>query len=127
METARPVPGSIDEYIAGFPADVQEVLRQVRATIRDAAPDAEEAIRYQMPAFTLDGAPLVYFAGYRKHVGVYPAPVGNAELAEEMSIYGSGKGTAKFPLDKPVPFDLVRRIVELRVGEARRGRKARGG
>jgi uncharacterized protein YdhG (YjbR/CyaY superfamily) len=127
MEADRPAPATIDEYIAGFPADVQAVLRQVRATIRDAAPDAEESISYGIPTFRLNGTHLVYFAGYRKHVSVYPAPVGNADFAEEMSVYGSGKGTAKFPLEGPIPWDLIRRIVEFRMEETRRKRGSRGG
>ena len=117
MSTTQP--GSIDEYIGGFPDDVQQVLRQVRATIRDAAPDARETISYQIPTFALDGHPVVYFAGFKKHVSVYPAPVGSAEFAEEMAKYGSGRGTAKFPLDKPIPFDLIRRIVDFRLRETR--------
>lgn len=98
---------------------MQQVLRQVRATIRDAAPDARETISYQIPTFALDGHPVVYFAGFKKHVSVYPAPVGSAEFAEEMATYGSGRGTAKFPLDRPIPFDLIRRIVDFRLRETR--------
>ena len=115
----QPAPGSIDEYIAGFPDDVQPVLRQIRATIRQAAPDARETISYQIPTFTLDGRYLIYFAGFKKHVSVYPAPVQNAEFADEMAVYGSGKGTARFPLDKPIPLDLIRRLVEFRIREER--------
>jgi uncharacterized protein YdhG (YjbR/CyaY superfamily) len=108
---------SIDEYIAGFPDDVQRVLQQVRTTIRAAAPDAEEAISYGIPTFRLHGTYLIYFAGFKKHVSVYPAPVANPRFAEEMAIYGSGKGTAKFPLDKPIPFDLITRMVQFRITE----------
>lgn len=115
MQGARPVPASIDEYIAGFPEEVQPVLRQIRAAIRDAAPDAEETISYGIPTFTLRGRHLIYFAGYRKHVAVYPAPVANPEFAADMAVYGSGKGTAQFPRGKPIPLDLIRRIVELRI------------
>lgn len=115
MKAAQPGPASIDEYIAGFPAAVQPILQLVRATIRDAAPDAEETISYQIPTFTLNGAYLIYFAGFKKHVSVYPAPIGSAEFAAEMSVYGSGKGTAKFPLGKPIPFDLITRMVEFRI------------
>lgn len=115
MKAAQPGPANIDEYIAGFPAGVQPILQSVRAAIRDAAPGAEETISYQIPTFTLNGTYLIYFAGFKKHVSVYPAPVGNAEFAEEMAIYGSGKGTAKFPLDKPIPFDLITRMVEFRI------------
>jgi uncharacterized protein YdhG (YjbR/CyaY superfamily) len=127
MESAKPAPGTIDDYIAGFPDDVQEVLRQIRATIRSAAPDAEETISYGIPTFRLNGTYLVYFAGYRKHVSVYPAPVGNAELAAEMAAYGSGKGTAKFPLDKPIPHDVIRKIVQFRIAETLRRGNAGGG
>jgi uncharacterized protein YdhG (YjbR/CyaY superfamily) len=112
-------PDSVDEYIDGFPDDVQPVLRQVRAAIRDAAPDAQETISYQIPTYVLNGRPLIYFAGFKKHVSVYPAPVGSAELAEEMAVYGSGRGTARFPLNKPIPFDLIRRLVDLRLRESR--------
>lgn len=108
---------SIDEYIAAFPTEVQRVLEQIRTTIRDAAPDAEEAISYGIPTFNLMGRYLIYFAGFKKHVSVYPAPMGVAEFSDEMSIYGSGKGTVKFPLDKPVPLDFVSRIVKFRVTE----------
>ena len=127
MESAQPPARSIDDYIAGFPDDVQEVLQQIRATIRDAAPDAEETISYGIPTFRLNGTYLVYFAGYRKHVSVYPAPVGNAEFAAEMAVYGSGKGTAKFPLDRPIPQDVIRKIVQFRIQETLRGGNAGGG
>lgn len=117
MKTEQAGPKNIDEYIAGFPRDVQEILEKVRMTIRGAAPDAEETISYQIPTFTLKGKYLIYFAAYKKHIAVYPAPIGNAEFKEEMSVYGSGKGTAKFPLDKPIPFDLIRKIVRFRIKE----------
>jgi uncharacterized protein YdhG (YjbR/CyaY superfamily) len=115
MKAAQQAHASIDDYITGFPADVQPILQSIRATIRDAAPDAEETISYQIPTFRLNGTYLIYFAGFKKHVSVYPAPVGNAEFAEEMAIYGSGKGTAKFPLDRPIPFDLITRMVKFRI------------
>lgn len=115
---ADAVPASIDEYIAGFPDDVQPVLRQVRAIIREAAPDAQETISYQIPTFTLAGRHLVYFAGHRKHVAVYPAPVANPAFAEEMAVYGSGRGTAKFPLGKPLPVEVIRKIVKFRIEDA---------
>ena len=86
-------------------------------TIRTAAPDAEETISYQMPTFTLKGNYLVYFAAYKKHIGFYPAPIGNAEFKEALSVYAAGKGTVKFPLDKPIPFDLISKIVKFRVKE----------
>jgi uncharacterized protein YdhG (YjbR/CyaY superfamily) len=108
-------PATVDDYIAGFPDDMQAVLRQVRATIRDAAPDAQETISYRIPAFTLGGRQLIYFAGHSKHVAVYPAPVANPDFAEEMAVYGSGKGTAKFRLDQPLPMDVIRKIVKFRI------------
>jgi uncharacterized protein YdhG (YjbR/CyaY superfamily) len=129
LTTGPVVPASIDDYIAGFPAEVREVLRKIRATIREAAPEAEETISYQIPTFTLNGRHLVYFAGYRKHVSVYPAPVGDPRFAEEMAVYGSGKGTAKFPLHKPIPYDLIRRLVEFRIAatQAKTGPKGKQG
>jgi uncharacterized protein YdhG (YjbR/CyaY superfamily) len=126
MKTAQAGPRDIDEYIAGFPAGTQQVLQQVRATIRAAAPDAEEAISYQIPTFRLKGRYLIYFAGFKQHVSVYPAPVGNAAFAEEMAVYGSGKGTARFPLNKPIPFDLITRLVQFRIDETLRLVEAKG-
>lgn len=126
MKTEQAAPATIDEYIAGFPPDVQAILQQIRATIREAAPDTEEAISYRIPTFNLNGRYLIYFAGFKSHVSVYPAPLGAAELADEVAVYGSGKGTMKFPLNKPIPFDLIRRVVELRRKEslaAGKGRK----
>ena len=129
MKTDQPAPRTIDEYIAGFPDEVREILETVRTTIREAAPDAEEAISYQIPTFKLNGRPLVYFAGYKKHVGLYPVPVGNAEFGGDLSPYQSGKGTAKFPLNRPIPYDLISRIVEFRIREtsagAANGKKAK--
>ena len=107
-------PKDIDSYIAGFPKDVQRVLREIRATIRKAAPAAEEAISYQIPTFKLDGRALVYFAGFENHVSVYPAPVGDPAFKGKLSAYASGKGTAKFPLGKPIPVGLIRDIVKFR-------------
>ena len=108
---------TIDEYIEAFPKDVQGILQRIRKTIRKAAPEAVETISYQMPTFTLKGRYLVYFAAYKKHIGFYPAPIGIAEFEAELSVYGSGKGTLKFPLDKPIPFDLISKIVKFRVTE----------
>jgi|SRR5687767_14632394 len=117
MKTKQKGPKTIDEYIAGFPKDVQEILEKLRVTIRKAAPDAEETISYAIPTFTLKGKYLIYFAGYKKHIGVYPVPAGGAELNEELSVYQTGKGTLQFPLDKPIPYDLISKIVKLRVKE----------
>jgi len=117
MRTHQTAPKNIDEYIAAFPPDVQEILEKIRMTIRKAAPQAEETISYHMPTFTLKGQYLVYFAAFKKHIGFYPAPIGNAEFKEELSVYGASKGTVKFPFDQPIPFDLIGKIVRFRVTE----------
>lgn len=109
-------PKDIDEYIEGFPKDVQKILEKIRMTIRKAAPAAEETIKYQIPTFTMKGN-LVHFAAYKKHVGFYPAPKGIEKFKKEVSMYESGKGTLQFPLDKPIPYDLITRIVKFRVQE----------
>jgi len=114
MKTKRTAPQNIDEYIAGFPSDVQEILEKIRMTIRKAAPAAEEAIKYQIPTFTLKGN-LVHFAAYKKHIGFYPAPTGIEKFKNEVSMYERGRGTLQFPLDKPIPFDLISKIVKFRV------------
>lgn len=117
MKTSTDTPQTIDEYIAGFPPQVQVLLQKVRATIKKAAPKAEEMIRYKMPALALNDKYLIYFAGYQKHISLYPAPIGNPEFAEEIAPYESGKGTLKFPIDKPIPFKLITRIVKFRARE----------
>lgn len=104
----------IDEYIAGFPSDVQKILQRIRKTIQKAAPGAEEAISYAIPTFKLNGN-LVHFAGYKNHVSLYPAPRGAAEFKKELAQYEGGKGTVQFPLGQPVPYDLVTRIVKYRI------------
>jgi uncharacterized protein YdhG (YjbR/CyaY superfamily) len=111
---ANPTPTDIDEYIAGFPPDVQKRLKQLRTTIKKAAPQAQEAIKYRMPTFTLHGN-LIHFAAFRHHIGLYPAPIAIQKFKKELSPYASAKGSAQFPLDQPIPFDLVRRIVKFRV------------
>lgn len=117
-------PANIDEYIAGFPEPIQTLLQQVRATIWEAAPNAEEAIKYAMPAFVLHGN-LVYFAAYKNHIGFYATPTGHEAFADELSVYKQGKGSVQFPLDKPLPLDLIRRIVVFRVEENERKKKAK--
>ena len=115
--TATPKrPESIDEYIAGFPQDIQVILEKIRSTIRKAAPDAVEKISYQMPTFTLHGN-LVHFAAFKNHIGFYPTPTGTEKFQQELSAYPSGKGSVRFPLDKPIPFALIRKIVKFRVKE----------
>jgi uncharacterized protein YdhG (YjbR/CyaY superfamily) len=126
MRTNPTAPKDIDEYIAGFPSDVQEVLEKVRTTIRKAAPHAEETISYKMPTFTLKGKYLIYFAAYKKHIGLYPVPRGNAEFNRELSVYKAGKGTVRFPLDKPIPFGLISKIVKFRAKENLERAKAEG-
>ncbi|MBE2197209.1 MAG: DUF1801 domain-containing protein [Anaerolinea sp.] len=113
MKIDQPTSKSIDEYIAGFPPDVQEILEKIRITIRKAAPDAEETISYQMPTFKLKGN-LVHFAAFKKHIGLYPTPTGIEEFKDELSAYKNAKGSVQFPLDKPIPFDLISRIVAFR-------------
>lgn len=107
---------TIDEYIAQFPQDIQRILQELRVTIRAAAPDASEKISYQMPTFFLNGN-LVHFAVQKKHIGFYPAPSGIAAFQQELTAYKSSKGAVQFPIDQPLPLDLVRRIVEFRVAE----------
>ena len=114
MKNDKPAPKNIDDYIAGFPKDVQNLLQQLRATIKKAAPKAEEKIAYGIPTFTLNGN-LVHFGGYKNHIGFYPAPSGLEAFKKELGPYLTGKGTAQFPLDKPLPLDLITQIVKFRV------------
>lgn len=116
MKTDPTVPKNIDEYIAGFPPHVQEILQKVRLTIRKAAPDAEERISYKMPAFTLNGN-LVYFAGFKEHIGFYPIPTGIERFERELAPYKQGRGSVQFPLDKPIPYGLIAKIVKFRAKE----------
>lgn len=114
----RPTAQSIDEYIAGFPAETQSVLEQMRALIREAAPEATETISYAIPTFDLNGH-LVHFAAFAKHIGFYPVPGGIEVFKEELAPYKQGKGSVQFPLGQSLPVDLIRRIVEFRVEENR--------
>ncbi len=107
---------TIDEYIATFPTGIQEKLQAVRATIRAAAPDAQERISYAMPAFALHGN-LVYFAALKDHIGFYPTSSGIAAFQQELSAYKGTKGAVRFPLSEPLPLDLISRIVKFRVAE----------
>ena len=104
----------IDEYISKFPADVQVILEKVRATIRQAAPEAKETISYMMPAFKQHGI-LVYFAAWEKHIGMYPPISGNKTLEKAIARYAGPKGNLQFPLDEPIPYDLIEKLVKLRV------------
>lgn len=105
---------NIDEYIARFPQDVQAILEKIRRTIQEAAPDAKEVISYQMPAFHLKGN-LVYFAAWKEHIGFYPPISGDEEIKAETAVYAGEKGNLQFPLDQPIPYDLIGKIVQLRV------------
>jgi uncharacterized protein YdhG (YjbR/CyaY superfamily) len=109
---------SIDEYIDTFPEDVQTVLKQVRKTIKAAASEAGEKISYGIPTFTLNGKYLIYFAGWKHHISLYPIPVGDEALNQEIAPYISGKGTLKFPIGKPMPLKLITKIVKLKVAES---------
>jgi uncharacterized protein YdhG (YjbR/CyaY superfamily) len=110
---------TVDEYIASFPPEVRGILEKVRAVVRKAAPGAEEKISYGMPAYKLKHL-LVYFAAHTSHIGLYPTPSATGAFAKELEPYESGKGSIKFPLDTPIPYDLIRRIVEFRVKEEER-------
>ena len=108
---------SVDDYIQTFPPNVRELLEQVRMTIQKAAPGAEEGISYGMPGYKYNKRPLVYFAGYEKHIGFYATPTGHSQFARELSKYKQGKGSVQFPLDEPMPLDLIARITRFRVKE----------
>jgi uncharacterized protein YdhG (YjbR/CyaY superfamily) len=107
---------TIDEYIAGFPLEIQAVLEQIRATIRAAAPDATEAIKYAMPTFVQHGN-LVHFAAFQNHIGFYPAPSGIEAFKDDLAVYGQSKGTIRFPFGTPVPLELIARVVNFRLEE----------
>ena len=113
----RSTAGSVDDYIAEFPPGTQRALREVRALIRASAPGATETISYAIPTFDMNGKHLVHFAGYERHVGFYPTGGGIEAFKHELGRYRSGKGSVQFPLGRPLPKDLIRRIVELRVAE----------
>jgi uncharacterized protein YdhG (YjbR/CyaY superfamily) len=112
----------INAFIADFPAEIQAILEQIRATIQQAAPDAKEAIKYGMPTFVLNGN-LVHFAAYKNHIGFYPAPTGIDAFLDDLAVYRTGKGTIQFPIDKPIPFDLITKVVKFRVEENLKKRK----
>ncbi len=110
---------TMDEYIKTFPLNVQRRLEKMRKTIQKAAPGAAEAISYQMPTFKLNGKNLVHFAAWKNHIGFYPQPSGTEAFQKELSPYKAAKGSVQFPLDRPIPFDLVERMVKFRVKESR--------
>ncbi len=115
---------TIDEYIASFPKKIQLILQQLRQAIKESAPDAQEAISYRIPAFKLKGN-LVWFAAFKDHVGFYPRASGIAEFREKLSAYEVSKGTIRFPIDRPIPLDLVKEIVKFRVKENLRANRTK--
>lgn len=110
---------TVEEYLEGFDGDVRARLEAMRETVRAAAPDAVESMAYGMPAYKLDRKPLVYFAGFPRHVGFYATPNGHEAFAEDFARYAQGKGSVQFPHTEPLPLDLVRRVVEFRIGAIR--------
>ena len=116
MKSAENFPQSVDDYIAGFPEPTQSILKQIRAIIRETVPDAEEVISYQMPTYRLHGN-LVHFAAFKNHIGFYPTPTEVEAFRDELAPYQHAKGSIRFSLDQPIPYDLIRRIVQFRVRE----------
>lgn len=116
MDNNKSLVNTIDEYIKQFPKDIQQILEKIRATIKEAAPDAVEKISYEIPTFDLYGN-LVHFAAFKNHIGFYPAPSGMDAFKDELSKYKGAKGSVQFPLDQPIPYDLISRIVKYRVDE----------
>ena len=108
---------NVDEYIAGFSGDIQKILTRIRNIILKYAPDAEESISYKMPTYKTFGKTLIYFAGFKHHIGLYATPSGHIEFKNELAKFKHGKGSVQFPLDKPIPYDLIKKIVEFRVEE----------
>lgn len=117
MKSTPAQPQTIDDYIKTFPADIQKLLQTLRKTIKELAPDSEEAISYGMPTFKLNKKNLVHFAAYEHHIGFYPTPSGIAAFQKELSVYKGAKGSVQFPLDQPLPLDLVKKIVKFRIKE----------
>jgi uncharacterized protein YdhG (YjbR/CyaY superfamily) len=122
MATSKSQFKTMDEYIAQFPKNVRDILEELRRVIRESAPEAEETVSYGMPAFKLNGI-LVYFAAHKNHVGFYPTSSGIKAFKKELSSFNTSKGTVQFPLDKPIPFDLVKKIVKFRVKESESQKK----
>ena len=122
MDSKKSGINSIDEYIATFPKDIQKILQELRATIKAAAPKAEEKISYQMPTFFLNGN-LVHFAAFKKHIGFYPTPSGIEAFQKELSVYDGAKGSVQFPIDEPMPLKLISRIVKFRAAENKKKAK----
>lgn len=108
---------SVDEYVSQFPAEVKDILQKIRSIVKENAPDAMESISYQMPEFKLHGKPLVYFAAWKQHIGFYATPAGNEAFKKELSVYKGAKGSVQFPLNKPMPYELIKDMVVFRVKE----------
>jgi uncharacterized protein YdhG (YjbR/CyaY superfamily) len=125
MDGKKPGFNSIDEYIGSFPRNIQKILQEIRATIKAAAPDAEEKISYQMPTFFLNGN-LIHFAAFKNHIGLYPTPSGTEAFKDEISVYQGAKGSIRLPIDEPMPLKLISRIVKFRVAENLKKAKAKG-
>lgn len=106
---------SVDSYIMGFPEDVQAILKRIRKVVWETAPDAIETISYGMPAYKTNGKVLIYFAGFKNHIGFYATPSGHFEFRDELSEYKQGKGSVQFPLNRPIPYDLIRQIIEFKI------------
>ena len=119
MDTNKNI-STIDKYIKSSPKEVQGILEKIRQTIRKVAPDAVETISYKMPTFKLNGTYLVYFAAWKNHIGFYATPSGNEAFKKELSMYQGAKGSVQFPLDKPIPYDLIEKIVAFRMKESLR-------
>ena len=123
--TSKPKFNNMDAYIASLPRDVQNILEKIRQVIRKTVPEAVEAISYQIPTFKLNGKNLVHFAAWKDHIGFYATPSGNAAFKKELAQYKVAKGSIQFPLDEPIPYDLVRKMVSFRVTETQVKKKAK--
>jgi uncharacterized protein YdhG (YjbR/CyaY superfamily) len=117
MNPIQTAPRNIDAYLMAFTPEVRRLLQKIRSTIHKAAPKAQEAISYKIPAFKLNGRDLIYFAAYKKHVAVYPVPAGDAEFKKTIEKYRAGKGTLRFPLDEPISYSLISKVVKFRMKE----------
>ncbi|CAN5739838.1 DUF1801 domain-containing protein [soil metagenome] len=117
MNTSNLVWENVDAYLASFPAEIQEILKEIRKTIHKHAPNASEGISYGMPAYKVNDKPLVYFAAFKNHIGFYATPTGHEAFATELAIYKQGKGSVQFPIDKPMPISLIANIVAFRLAQ----------
>ena len=118
MKSGKNIINTIDEYTSAFPDDIQIILEKIRQTIKKAAPNAEETISYAIPTFKMNGKNLVHFAAFKNHIGFYATPTGHAAFEKELSVYKHGKGSVQFPIDKPMPLSLIKKIVKHRIKES---------